>query len=86
MADAPKSLTDAIRAAVPAITRRNVCWWEKLDAATLAELESLRAEWQSGRLPGSKSALARAISEQLVARGLSDVGRQGVTTWLDDKG
>lgn len=86
MAEKVPSLTDAIRAAVPAITRRNLQWWEKLDAATLAELEAIRAEWQSGRIPGSKAAMARAISEQLVARGLSDVGSQGVTTWLGSKG
>lgn len=86
MAEKMPSLADAIRAAVPAITRRNVCWWERLDAATLAELEAIRAEWRAGRLPGSKAALARAIAEQLVARGLSDVGKQGVTTWLSEKG
>ena len=86
MADKRPSLADAIRAAVPPVTRRAVCWWEKLDADTLAELEAIRAEWQSGRLPGSKAAMARAISEQLVARGLSDVGSQGVKTWLGSKG
>ncbi|MGI9176820.1 MAG: hypothetical protein ACR2IT_03065 [Pirellulales bacterium] len=86
MADKVPSLTDAIRAAVPAVVRRNVCWWERLDAATLAELEAIRSEWHAGRMPGSKAALSKAIAEQLVARGLSDVGPQGVTTWLGNKG
>lgn len=86
MADKVPSLSDAIRASVPAMVRRSFSWWEKIDPAALAELEAIREDWLSGRLPGSKSALARAIVEQLAARGISDVGRQGVTTWLGSKG
>ena len=86
MAEKRPSLAEAIRAAVPPVSRRSVCWWERLPADTLAELEAIREEWRSGRLAGSKSALARAIAEQLNARGISDVGKQGVTTWLTGKG
>ena len=85
MADKRGSLSDAIRAAVPSMVRRSTCWWERIDAETLAELEAIREEWRSGRLAGSKSALARAIADQLNARGLSDVGKQGVTSWLSGK-
>lgn len=77
-----QSLTDAIRAAVPPCPRRSRPWWEKLDAETLAELEAIRTDHLSGRLPGSRQALAKAITDQLNARGLSDIGVQGVTTWL----
>lgn len=82
MADKRPSLGDAIRAAVPPVPRRGLAWWARIPPDALAELETVRADWRAGRLPGSKSALARAIAEELAARGISDVGRQGVTTWL----
>lgn len=82
MADKRPGLADAIRAAVPPVVRRAVCWWEKLDAETLAELEAIRADFRSGRLGQSKSAVAAAVVAELSSRGLSDIGKQGVTTWL----
>lgn len=82
MADKRASLTDAIRSAVPPVVRRQLSWWERLDAATVAELEAIRDDWRSGRIPGSKSSLAKAIAKELAERGLSDIGAQGVTAWL----
>ena len=82
MADKRPSLTDAIRAAVPPVVRRQLSWWERLDAATVAELEAIREDWRAGRIPGSKTSLAKAIARELSERGLSDIGTQGVTSWL----
>jgi len=82
MAEKRPSLADAIRAAVPPAPIRSRAWWHGLPPDVLAELEAVRADWKAGRLPGSKSALARAIQAELSARGLSDVGIQGITAWL----
>ena len=76
------TLSDAIRAKVPASTVRSLTWFHRLDAATAEELSGLKADWKSGRLPGSKHALARAIVDELHTRGLSDIGLNGVTAWL----
>lgn len=84
MAKSTPSLSDAIRAAIPPVTARGQPWWKKIPAEVLAELEQLRDDWYAGRQPGSKTAVARAISEELTRRKLSDVQRQGVVTWLND--
>lgn len=85
MAKSPSpDILTAIRSAIPASPHRVPAWWQKLPPELLQELEHLRAEWYAGRQPGSKSAVAKAISDELVRRGLSDVGRQGVTKWLND--
>jgi hypothetical protein len=49
------------------------------------ELNAVRDDFHHGRLPNNKSALARAIVEHLHARKLSDVLRQGVIAWLNEK-
>lgn len=76
------SLGDAIRAAVPATPVRSQPWWARLDPDALAEIESVKADWKAGRMPGSRQALAKAIAAELNARGISDIGVNGVTAWL----
>lgn len=78
------SLSDAIRSSVPPVVRRGLRWFEEIDAEILAELEAIRADHISGRLAGSRTAVAKAIVGELHARGLSDIGIQGVNTWLRD--
>lgn len=78
----PPSLADAIRAAVPAVVRRSRRWDELLDADTLADLKAVRDDWRSGRLAGSKTSIAKVIASELNARGLSEIGVQGVLSWL----
>jgi hypothetical protein len=82
MADGRPSLGDAIRAAVPPAPVRSKSWWHALPPDVMAELHDVRADWKAGRLPGSKQALATAIRAELSARGLSDIGIQGITSWL----
>jgi hypothetical protein len=48
----------------------------------LAELEAIRQEFRDGKLAGTKTGLARTISNELLARGLSNIGPQGVIEWL----
>ena len=75
MADKRPGLADAIRAAVPPVTRRAVCWWEKLDAETLASLVSRVAQGEpaSITLCGERGwqrfdAAPRSLWQQLVDR------------------
>jgi hypothetical protein len=75
-------LGEAIRAAVPPVVKRTPAWWERLDADTLAEVEAIRRDFHAGALGGSRSAVARAIASELTARGLVEIGWQGVTAWL----
>ena len=77
-----KSLSDAIRAAIPPPPRRTLPWHERLPADVLAELEEVKREHRAGKLLGTRYGLAATISEQLRLRGLSDVGIQGVSAWL----
>ena len=79
---ASKSLSDAIRAAIPPPPRRTLPWHERLPADVLAELEEVKREYRAGTLKASKTGLAMTISTQLRLRGLSDVGRQGIEAWL----
>jgi len=67
---------------VPASPVRSTTWFSRLDPSAAAELASVKADWRAGRQPGSKRALAQAIVEEMHARGLSDIGIQGVTAWL----
>ena len=76
------TLSDAIRAKVPASPVRSTTWFSRLDPEAAAEIAAVKADWRAGRLPGSKRALAQAIVEEMHARGLSDIGLSGVTAWL----
>lgn len=85
-AETVTSLADAIRASIPTTGRPVARWWHRLPADVLQELNAVRDDLREGRLPGNKSAVARAIVEHLHARGLSEVRQQGVLAWLSEKG
>jgi len=76
------TLSDAIRAKVPATPVRSVCWFSRLAPEAAAEIAAVKADWKAGRLRGSKRALGQVIVEELHARGLSQIGLQGVVAWL----
>lgn len=78
----PKSLSAAIRAAIPDPARGTLPWYERLPADKRAELEELKREHRAGLLPGTRYGLAATISEELRVRGLVNVGIQGVSAWL----
>ena len=82
MAEKRLSLADAVRAAVPPAPVRSVTWVARLAPEVAAELEQIKRDWKAGLQPGSKRALAQVLVAELHARGLSDIGLQGVTAWL----
>lgn len=79
------SLADSIRAALPRNRPGGAPWHERIDPAVLAELKTLRAEWQSGAIDIGGRTLGRAIARRLNDENLSTVGEQGVLSWLKRK-
>jgi hypothetical protein len=76
-------LLDAVRKEMAEVRHGPPSWWERVAPEHLAELSAIKAAWQSGELGSRKKTLARTISNNLRARGISDIGTQGVLTWLD---
>ena len=77
-------LAESIKASLP-VSSSHTPWHRRIDAAVLSELKILRAEWQSGTLHVGRRTLASAISQRLRAEGLSTIGRDGVSSWLNEK-
>jgi hypothetical protein len=84
MAKPAPSLADTIGAALPPRPRCKP-WWERIEPATLAELETVRERFRAGGYDTSKRTLARTISAHLKAAGICDIGEQGVLIWLNAK-
>ncbi len=76
-------LLDAVRREMAEVRHGPPSWWERVAPEHLAELSAIKAAWQSGELGTRKKTLARTISNNLRSRGISDIGTQGVQTWLD---
>ena len=76
-------LLDDVREAMAAVRHGSQRWHEKVADEHQAELAALKAAWLAGELGSRKKTLARNISARLRARGISDVGEQGVIAWLD---
>lgn len=77
------SLLDDVRKAMAAVRHGSKKWYEKVDDEHQAELAAIKAAWLAGELGSRRKTLARNISARLRARGISDVGEQGVIAWLD---
>ena len=58
-------------------------WYERLAPEHRAELDAIKAEWTAGRLGSRRKTLARALASNMRARGISNVGEQGVIAWLE---
>lgn len=78
------SIADAIRSAVSPVVRVRP-WWQRIPPEVLEELAELKADHHAGRLAGSRTALAKAISDYLTKHEISTIGVQGVTEWLRNK-
>jgi hypothetical protein len=76
-------LLDDVRRAVSDARHGPATWYERLGPEHRAELDAIKAEWTAGELGSRKKTLARALAENMRSRGISDVGLQGVITWLD---
>ena len=78
------SLLDAVREAMAKVRHGSKRWHERVAAEHLEELAAIKAAWRAGELGKRKKTLARDLSVRLRARGISDVGEQGVIAWLND--
>lgn len=58
-------------------------WWERIAPEHIDELNAIKKAWLAGELGKRKKTLARSLSENMRARGISDVGLQGVISWLE---
>ena len=76
-------LLDDVRRAVSDARHGPATWYERLAPEHREELDAIKAEWMAGELGSRKKTLARALAENMHARGISDVGLQGVLTWLE---
>jgi len=77
-------LLDDVRKAMAAIRHGSKRWHEKVAPEHLDELAAIKAAWRAGELGTRRKTLARSIAANMRARGISDVGEQGVMTWLDE--
>ena len=76
-------LLEDVRRAVADYRHGPGSWWERISPEHRDELDAIKAAWQAGELGTRKKTLARSLSENMRARGISDVGLQGVITWLE---
>jgi hypothetical protein len=77
-------LLDDVREAMANVRHGSKRWYERVAPEHQAELVAIKAAWQAGELGKRKKTLARDLSARLRARGISDVGEQGVIAWLSD--
>jgi hypothetical protein len=59
-------------------------WHEKVAPEHQAELAAIKAAWLAGELGNRRKTLARDLSARLRKRGISDIGEQGIISWLND--
>ena len=76
-------MLDDVRKALADYRHGPATWYERLAQEHRDELDSIKAEWQSGELGTRKKTVARAIADNMRTRGISDVGTQGVLAWLE---
>jgi hypothetical protein len=76
-------LLDDVREAMAAVRHGPSRWYERVAPEHQAELAAIKAAWQAGELGTRRKTLARDLSARMRARGISDVGEQGVIAWLD---
>lgn len=76
-------LLDDVRSSMSAYRHGPAPWYERVAPEHAAELAAIKAAWLAGELGNRKKTLARNISSKLRARGISQVGEQGVISWLE---
>lgn len=77
-------MLDDLRDAMATVRHGSKRWHERVAQEHLEELAAIKAAWRAGELGKRKKTLARDLSARLRARGISDVGEQGVIAWLSD--
>ena len=80
------SLTDEIRRGAVEAAKGPASWFSKLTPDIQQELIQVRADFLSGKMEGTKTALARGIHGALFGRGLITVTRSEVMRWINAAG
>lgn len=76
------SLVAAVLEQLPRVIHGNAPWYERVAPEHQAELAEIKAAWLAGEFKVPRNTAARFISAELQKRGISPVGRQGVSEWL----
>ena len=80
------SLTEEIRRGAVEAAKGPASWFAKLTPDVQQELIQIRSEFLSGKMGGTKTALARGIHGALFGRGLITVTRSEVMRWINAAG
>jgi hypothetical protein len=78
-----KSVLDDVIGAIAAQPPRVQAWYQRVAPEHAGTVAEILDAWKSGRLGSRKITAARAIAKILAARGIADVGPQGVLKWLE---
>jgi hypothetical protein len=81
----PDGIGSAIRGLVPPRHGGNAPWYMGVPDDVVQEVGQLHDDLCEGRLAGSETWLARAISSELRSRGICTVGYQGVLAWMKNR-
>ncbi len=84
-ADASGSLLEVVRSTIQHRRTGFAPWWERVDQAHVAELNDLLTAWRAGELGPHMRPVARAVVAHIKAKGIADIGEQGVIAWLRHK-
>jgi len=76
------SLTEDICRGVAEVKKGPASWFTKLTPDIQQELTQVRADFLSGKIEGTRTALARSIHTALSGRGLITVSRSEVMRWI----
>jgi hypothetical protein len=77
------SLTEEIRRGAVAVKKGPASWFCRLTPDIQQELIQVRADFLSGKMEGTKTALARGIHGALSGRGLITVTRSEILRWVN---
>lgn len=82
-------LVAAVMSALPPRSCGSVPWFNRIGAADLAQIETIRASWRLGKIattqdkaPISRTMLSRVIADQLEKAGVITVSSKRVSEWL----
>lgn len=59
-------------------------WHERVAAEHVDTLAEIKAAWRAGRLGKSKKGAAVGIAKFLQAKGIANIGHNGVIAWLEE--
>jgi hypothetical protein len=75
-------LLDAVVSALPQTYHGVGYWIDSVSPEAKAELDEIKQQFLAGAIKTPRRTLAKAISKQLVQRGICKIGFPGVEAWL----